>query len=185
MTEERIRAFIRPSPRHSEKAQRTALEGAAPGVIIVGDNASNFIRQLRRGDVALVVTLARLASTRRALDAAMDAVHAKGVVIVEAATGRRSDKAADVQKMLIEATDELATDRRALTPKQARKFGKMGGRPVPERLPEKDAEREWFDVRNETTIEALIKCPGWTLRSLYRAFGPRRMGAGRPRLSEK
>lgn len=111
----------------------------------------------------------------------MDAIHEKRIAIVEAATGRRSDKSQDVQKMLIEAADELAGDRRSLTSKQAKRFGKMGGRPSPERLDDKDAEREWFDSRNPTTSAVLGRCPGWTLRSLYRQFGPRRMGTGRPR----
>lgn len=183
---DRVRAFIRHSARHSESDQRAVIDPTKPGGIFVADRergASDFVRALRKGDIVLVTTLGRLAGTRRGIESAMAAIHAKGCVIVEATTSRRSDEPEQRSAMIFDAIDELAGDRKVHTAAKARKYGKLGGRPPVERLPPKEAEREWFDRRNKSTMDAKEKCPGWSVRELYRKFGPRGLNVGRPRKS--
>ena len=160
------------------------LQAAEPGDITISDRQhgpAEFIKRLRKGDVVFVTTLGRLAGTRRGIEAAMDAIHEKGCVIVEATTSRRSDDPDHRAAMIFDVADELAGDRKVHTSAKARKYGKLGGRPTPERLSDKEAEKEWFDSRNPFAMDAKAKCPGWSMRELYRKFGPRGLNVGRPR----
>jgi hypothetical protein len=122
----------------------------------------------------------------------MQAVRAKNSVIVEAETGRRTDRLLDVEAMILDAADELARDGRALTRRQAKRFGAMGGKANAERLaaevankrmPRAEAMRWWRDG-GLTNTEALHHMKGWTQSLAYRLLGKRGRAAGRPRDTE-
>lgn len=146
------------------------------------ETVNDFIRSLRDGDEAIVTTLDRLAPRRSALQEAVNAIHDRGAVIVELETGMRSDDRDQLANMIFSAANALARDGTAQQSRVAKKNGMKGGRPVNvDRLDQKAAEREWFDVRHETVFDALLAMPGWSMRSAYREFGPRNIGKPGPR----
>lgn len=184
-----MRGYIRPSRRHSERAQRKVLEGAG-AIYVEGPEATlqHLISALRPKDIVLVTTLGRLGRSRRDLQVAIDDIHSRKAIIVEATTQRRSNRADDLKDMIFDAVDELAEDRRVLTGKKAREYGSQGGkeaakRAASKRMPKAEAERIWFDLRNKTTRDAIDQMRGWTLRMAYTHFGGRLgvPGIGRPR----
>jgi hypothetical protein len=188
------RGFLRASRHSGEKAQRMLLEEhkVSPIYNAKEHDLDDLIRSLRPGDEVWVTTMGRLASRRADLKAAVEAIHSKKAVIVEAASGRRSNRAADAAQMALDAADELALDARGVTPAQARRFGKLGGEITRKRVKrEMEAKRlgktEAGNIwRNPllTGAEALAKMPGWTLASAYRILKKRGLAKGRPR-SEK
>ena len=178
--------------RHSgEKAQRMLLEqhGVRPIYNAKEHDLDSFIQALRPGDEVWVSTLGRLASRRSDLRDAIEAIHSKKCAVVEAASGRRSDKAKDASAMALDAAEELALDARALSPKQARRFGAIGGQIMKarvkremevRRMPKPAAANIW---RNPllTNSQALAQMEGWTQASAYRRIGSRKLAKGRPR----
>src|SRR5687767_5765002 len=123
------RGWIRVSHRIGEKAQRHLLErhGVRPVYNAKDHSLDDLISSLRPGDEVWVSTMGRLASRRAELRKAIDAIHKKKCAIVEAASERRSNRAAQAAQMALEAADELAHDARTLKPYQAKKFGQKGG----------------------------------------------------------
>lgn len=190
------RGFLRVSRHIGERSQRKLLEDSGVRAIYTeSDGIGAFITSLRPGDEVWVSSLGRLASRRTELRAAIEAIHDKKCVIVEAASGRRSNRAADVTRMVLDAADELALDAKALKPWQARKFGAVGGKlnaarirreQSASRLPPKEAANIW---RNPllTNAEALEKMPGWTQAAAYRhkSLGRRGLAKGRPKNKAK
>jgi hypothetical protein len=155
---------------------------------------TDMIRSLRPDDELWVSTLGRLAPRRKELRAAMDAIHERKTVIVEAKTGRRSDRLADVAAMVLDAADELALDARmnGMTPKQAERYGRIGGEitrkrvakeMAAKRLPKAEARNIWANPLI-TNAEALAAMDGWTQASAYREFGKRKLAKGRPRKNQ-
>ena len=148
-----------------------------------------YIRSLRSGDEVWVTSLGRLAARRADLKRAVDLIHSKKCVIVEAASERRSDR--DGAEMALDAADELMGEAKALTPENARKFGAMGGKAnakrvaeeFKDRMPRKDAHKIWTDtdLARLSNVKVLRKMPGWTQRAAYRHLGPRGLAKGRPR----
>lgn len=206
----RLRGWIRASARHSEQMQRRALEEAGCAAVYVAgpDTIDDFIGSLRPprldakggpsrskarpGDVVLVTSLARIGRDRRELRRALDAIHSKGAVIVEARNPpRRSDDRNDLAAMLLDAADELAGDRRALSTADAKKHGRKGGlakgrRAREKRTPIEVATIPWRDL--SMTGKRAIDDPrmdGWTTRMAYRLIGKRNTAlgvvTGRPR----
>ena len=154
---------------------------------------SDVIKSLRPGDELWMTTLARLASPRTELNEARKAVQAQECVIVEAITGRRSDRAADAADMAFDAAAELMREAKALPGDLAVEFGKRGG--IANRLrlrkaykgtrmPVAEARGYWKD-HTLTNGEALAKMYGWTERMAYRhpSLGKRGKANGRPRVS--
>jgi hypothetical protein len=152
-------------------------------------NLEAYIRSLRSGDEVWVTSLGRLAARRADLKRAVDLIHSKKCVIVEAASERRSDR--DGAAMALDAADELMGEAKALTPENARKFGAMGGKAnakrvaeeFKDRMPRKDAHKIWTDtdLARLSNVKVLRKMPGWTQRAAYRHLGPRGLAKGRPR----
>lgn len=197
----RLRGWIRASARHSEQMQRRALEEAGCAAIYAAgpDTIDDLIASLRppktkrgRGDVVLVTSLARIGRDRRELRRALDAIHSKGAVIVEARNPpRRSDDRNDLAAMLLDAADELAGDRRALSTADAKKHGRKGGLAKGKRASEKRTPIEvalipWRDL--SMTGQQAIDDPrmdGWTVRMAYRLLKKRNTAlgvvTGRPR----
>lgn len=206
----RLRGWIRASARHSEQMQRRALEEAGCAAIYVSgpDTIDDFIGSLRAprleakggkskskarpGDVVLVTSLARIGRDRRELRRALDAIHSKGAVIVEARNPpRRSDDRDQLAAMLLDAADELAGDRRALSTDDAKKHGRKGGLAKGRRAREKRTPIEvalvpWRDL--SMTGQQAIDDPrmaGWTVRMAYRLLKKRNTAlgvvTGRPR----
>lgn len=147
------------------------------------EGVTDFVRSLRPGDEACVVTLDRLAKRRLELQAYMREIETREAVLVEVKTGRRAETVAAVRDMIFEAINVLSRDGIAQKPSVARLNGFMGGRPKSERLTDETAKEIWTDPKINVH-EALARMEGWTMRSAYRALGPRNVGKGRPPLGE-
>lgn len=148
-----------------------------------------YIKALRPGDEVWVTSLGRLCAKRADLRRAVEVIHKKKCVIVEAASERRSDR--DGASMALDAADELMGEAKALSPENAKKFGAMGGKAnakrveeeFKDRMPRKDALKLWTDtdLARLSNVKILRKMPGWTQRAAYRHLGPRGLAKGRPR----
>lgn len=152
-------------------------------------NFADYLKSLRVGDEVWVTSLGRLAGKRSDLRRAVDLIHKKKCVIVEAASERRSDR--DGASMALDAADELMGEARALSPEDAKRFGAKGGQvnakrvaeEFKDRMPRKEALKLWTDtdLARLSNIKVLRKMPGWTQRAAYRHLGPRGLAKGRPR----
>jgi len=153
------------------------------------NDLGDLIRSLRDDDEVWVTSLGRLAPRRADLRRAVDLIHNKKCIIVEAASERRSDR--DGASMALDAADELMGEARGLTPEQASRFGARGGKAnakrvletFKDRMPRKEALRIWTDpdLARLSNIKVLRKMTGWTQRAAYRHLGPRGLAKGRPR----
>lgn len=180
--------------RHlSEKRQRAELmrHDCHPIYSASETSVAVVIKQLRAGDELWLTTLARLDTPRAELNKARKAVQAQKVVIVEALTGRRSDRAADAADMAFDAAAELMREARALPSDLAVEYGRRGGlaRAVKvrkaykgARMPVAEARGFWKD-HTLSNAEALAQMTGWTARAAYRheKLGRRGLAKGRPR----
>lgn len=176
------RGFVRKSARYSDGPQRKLL--AEKGIKAIygegdGETLAGAVRSLRRGDELWVMRLDRISATRGGLRKAIQDVHARGVVIVEAVTGRRSDSAGQLAGMIFDAFEEIAADRRVPSPEEARKRGLLGGRPRTQRMGKRQARAIWKDRRSyPTSIEAASAMTGWSVATAYREFGRRETVSG-------
>lgn len=176
------RGFARKTPRHSEAKQKAALlaAGVEARVIYTGDDElESFVRSLRPGDEACVTSLARFAPNRRILGDVIEAIHQKSAVIVEVETGRRSDDPPAQARMILDAADELAGDRRKLRRSDAIRYGKLGGKPFKQaNMPDADAVAIWRNL--DLTSRDAADMIGLNHVTCYRRFGKRNAPAGRP-----
>lgn len=172
-----LRGWIRASTRKSENAQREALAAVGCTTLYVhgDDTPDDLVRDLRQGDKACMTTLARISSTRKDIEPFRKAVHAKGAVIWELETNRRSDNADDMSAMWADAVSELTGEARGLTPAQAKRNGSKGGKIKGKRAAERrtsitEAKSVWYDPGAGTVRERLARpeMRGWTLASAYR-----------------
>lgn len=149
-----------------------------------------LIKSLRPGDEVWVTSLARLVTKRVDLRRAIDAIHSKECIVIEAASDRRSDR--DGAPMALDAADELMGEARGLTAEQAQRFGAKGAAASVQLTMEKFAKRRmapleatkiWTDPDLATLSNhaVLRRMPGWTQRMAYRHIGPRGLAKGRPR----
>lgn len=151
---------------------------------------SDYINALREGDEVWVTSMGRLAAKRGELKRAVDLIHGKKCVIVEAASERRSDR--DGAGMALDAADELMGEGRMLSPEQARKHGAKGGKAnaklvaakfAKTRMALAEARKIWTDPDLATLSNARVlkQMPGWAQQAAYRHIGPRGLAKGRPR----
>ena len=207
--EKHRRAYVRPSKRSSETAQLKAVlsygaayvyvEGKAKplrttegaSVLSHPDAKGMWLRSLREGDEAVVATAGRAGSTRKDIAHVIDALHAKGVVLVEAMTGRRSDNWRVAPQMMLDAVQELSNEHNRFNPRTAKiASAKAAAQRRPrDRMPVKDAKAIWDDVdKYPTTGEALDAMDGWSTRTAYLYLGPRHppgSHGGRPRSNKR
>lgn len=171
------------SPRHSETMQREALAAVGcASVYVAGDDTwSDFVAKLRKGETVCVTTFGRVSSHRNELLDARRDVHAKGCHIWEISTGRRSTNADDVAEMMHFAAAEQNGDARALPPKLARKFGKLGGEAKALSAKEKRTDEElarpvWTNESMGTKDQRLLHphMKGWTRATAYRHLSPKK-----------
>lgn len=188
--------WTRPSLQLSEKRQKAVLvEHKCHPIYSASEHDwTVVVASLRERDELWMTTLARLASPRLELNIARKAVRAKKAVIVEALTGRRSDKAEDAEDMAFDAAAELMREARGLAPEEAAEYSRRGGLATRarwkrahrgNRMPVSEARGYWKD-HTLSNAEALAKMWGWTQRMAYRhpQLGPRGKAAGRPKTSE-
>lgn len=177
----KVRGWVRGTPRHPARRQHAELIDKCGAVYdAVRDDVLDYIKWLREGDIALVTTLARLANHRDEVQKLVKLIHQKKCVILEADTGRRSDKVEDLADMAFDAARELANDKKTHSRADAVRIGNLGGQPKKERSAVSEAAVFWKNT-NLSPDEALKRMPGWSMRAAYRDIGPRGMGAGRPR----
>jgi hypothetical protein len=120
-------------------------------------------------------------------------IHAKGAVIIEADTGRRSDDAGALADMVFEA--HAVYTGRLLDPKTASKLGKKGAAASPrtkklnghEHMPKQMALPIWRDVTMHphkedalAVINADTNYRSYSMSYAYRRLGKRWAAAGRP-----
>lgn len=181
----RARGWIRAISPHTEKAQRAALEPICGALYSAADadGLDDLLRSLRPGDLVVVTTLGRLARRWGALVDLLEAIHKKRAAVLETTTGRRSDDAAAVVSLLDDARAEQISEAKGLTPRRAKAAaGKRWAAERERRMPDAEAERIWkHDRRYPTGGEAIEAMTGWSLSAAYRQFGPRGIGAGRPK----
>lgn len=186
MASDKARGWIRISARHPEARQRRALAAVGCGVIYCSrdDTIDDVLHALRPGDTVVVETLARLAPSRSDVRRAVDEIHRRKCVVVETRGGRRSDDREQLAAMIFDAVDELAGDRRTLSPDDAKRHGKSGGKAKGKsaeaaRTPRDEAIVAWRDLA--LTAEQALASPamrGWQVRSAYRFLGKRNTARG-------
>lgn len=193
MSSENIRGYVRPSARHRADAQkRTLIEAGAGKVYVEGESKETwtaFVRSLRHGDTAIVVSLARIAPTRDGIRHALRDVAERGAVLQEVATGRRiAPDQVGAALAALEAADELAQNRRAFTPREAKSAAAKRWRSEDraERTPRATALRIWTDVRTYPRADDALDHPdmlGWSRPMAQRILGRRwpDYPGGRPR----
>lgn len=145
------------------------------------ETADDAIRSLREGDELCVTTLDRLAAKRSEIMPRVEAVHSRGATVLELLTGRRSDDVKALPHMVAEAFEMLLRDHRHQQRKLGRKVGKKGGRPKADRMAEAEARIIWRSAEFETPDDAVLKMPGWTVRTAFRLLGGRGLRVGRPK----
>ena len=185
------RGWVRGSPRAKAETQIAMLKRCHVTAIYNADthDLRDLIRSLRDDDEVWVTSLGRLAPRRSDLRRAVEEIHNRKCIIVEAASERRSDR--DGAAMALDAADELMGEARGLTHEQATKFGAKGGEVIrkralelfKDRMPRKEALRIWADpdLARLSNIKVLRKMTGWTQKAAYRHLGPRGLAKGRPR----
>ncbi len=169
-----IRWYIRPDTRHSIKRQREICESFClrndhKAVFYVEENRSrgapypkrnDWVKSLRGVEVCGVSDFHRLASTSLDLRAILSDLLASNRVVIEAASGRRTDNAKDLSDMILETTTFFAN--KGLTTQEASTLGKLGALVSPAtkrkrgRMPMADAMVIWRDAAL-TTRQAVAK----------------------------
>lgn len=139
------RGYIRGTAREPIETQRSELERyGCDEIYIEGEGAQSIeaaVISVRPGDELVVTTLDRIAASKRGLRPWLERLREIGAVVVETRTGRRSDSAADVEGMVLDAIT-----RKGHPTELAREYGKLGAakrRVPPSRL--KRAEKFWDD----------------------------------------
>lgn len=133
---------------------------------------------MRRGEELKVVEgLRALGNSRKEIVAAVAMIHGLGAVVVDAETGKRSDKNgvemldAALAKIRGEKTIGSAANARAMQAKSVATRTKG-------RMPERQAMAIWKDP-TLTAGEALAKMRGWERGTAYAALGKRGVPTGR------
>lgn len=186
--------WARHSRHYSEGKQVAALE--AHGCRNVA-RASEFhlehiIKTLRPEDPepVCVTSLARLAPTRDQLRYAIDAIHERGCWVLEISTGRTTRDAKSATEMGLDAADELTSDARAPTKRQARAMAHKShaarnANTADKRMPISDARKVWHGHPTWSNEDCIAAMPGWTLITAYRRLGARGLAKGRPRMPKQ
>lgn len=174
-----IRAYIRPSRRHGQKEQHAALiaAGIDPSLIYTEsktETLADCLKSLMDGDMLAVTTLGRLHNRRDGIVAVLRELALRRVGIWEVSTGRkiRTGPLLDGIRCAIEALDELANDRRRMTPRDARRAAEIRHG----RTPTLKARTIWENTKDyPTTGEALAHpdMDGWDISAAYKKLGKR------------
>lgn len=197
-----LRGYIRPEPRFSAEKQRKPLSDVGVNQRAIYEEArrerrdgfperDSAIRSLRANsnDILVVSDYHRLAVSAEDLRQVRAALKAKGVVVLEARTGRRSDNPDDVQDMYDEARDFWA--QRGVTKEFMSNLGKRGAakspvtKPKTGRMPLHEAQEIWRNPDyNHAQALAVINADDryetkYNSAYAYRNLGPRGVIAGR------
>lgn len=178
------RGYIRPSGWCSREDQEATLiaAGVALDVIYVEGEIGNLhyaVLSLREGDELVVSSLDRIAGDRIALQKWMAEVRAKGAVILEAETGRRTDDAEQAVEMVLDALK-----RRGHKTEDAKRYGKMAKHSKRRAQVGRDeAFRIWRDEKY--TRDEAAKLIGLSPTTCFRRYGKRGVPEGRPRTRGK
>lgn len=179
-----IRGFYRGEVHFSAATQQDILKAA--GVKAVYYDFADLLAHSRSGDGIAVAGLRAFGTDHHEIAAAIDALHAKDVFAVDAATGRTSTK--DGVRLLSEAIIALANERRG-GPRKASEYGKKGAEASAKSrrkgwMPWNDIRKVWFDMRlTRAEVLATINAPGYkpiSYNTIHRHFGKRNAAAGRP-----
>ena len=172
------------STRHSETMQRDALAAVGCTAIYVAgqDSWKDFVGELRKGETVCMTTLDRVSAHRTDLAPARRDVHAKGCHIWEVSTGRRSTNADDMADMMDRAIAAQTGDARALPPKLAKKYGKIGGEAKGLSAKEKRtavtlAKPVWTNDSMGTKDQRLLHphMKGWSRSTAFRHLSPKKL----------
>lgn len=176
-----LRGYFRRVKGWSVNKQKAALTaaGVAPKAMYSEDELQDAIRSLRAGDVLVVSGLLRaLGDSRRAIQAAIEAVKAQGATVMEAETGRKAGSD-DGVTLLAETLNRIHGERAMPTADRARELQRKG---VANRTKGRMAQTEAIKFWRDATLsqeDALAKMTGWTMVTAYRQLGPRGLPAGR------
>lgn len=144
------------------------IEAGAGEVYVEGDGRETwpeFVRSLRPGDTALVVSLGMAAADRDQLRRMISDLAERKIPLREASTGRvLHPGGADTAQVVLDAVDELTSGRRRMTPKEAAdKAALRWG--TAERTAKSVAMRIWKDTKTYPTAEEALQHPdmaGWS-----------------------
>ena len=183
--------LVRPIKQRHTKARQTAAVTAAGAslVYVIGESGveswRDVMRQRRPGDTLWIEHLAllpdmkseRVKSPAADLADAMDEARDRGVVIIEAVSGRRSDDAAQRSEMRAIAIRALGSGGRSLSSEQASANAKgrpRGPKPFPPDVVEQ-ARMVWDALRRYPTWADAAKAmpPGFSVYRAYRMWGDR------------
>lgn len=153
-----LRVYFRPEPRCTQRAQENAAKNF-DGKIIAYDNLDRWFSDMRHGDVVGVAFYHRLASTGEELSTVRERLKAKGVTVLELATGRQAAPGHDGD--MVQETRDFQS-RRGMTPAEAKRLGQLGAKASPvtksrgERLPNEHAERILNDHETYPTLKLAL-----------------------------
>lgn len=171
------------SPFFPAKEQRKALEEAGVTVIYEASkdiNIDEFLRATRKRDIVVVYGMNALAKTVEEYDNRTADLAARGLMVEDLLTGETFD----VKGVLPYATgrSRILTANRVRSKKEAKRRGKLGGKPpLPPLEDMKAAKLIWRDKSidtNEEAAEKIGRSPYWCRRYLG---GP----SGRPKGFDK
>lgn len=179
-----LRGFYRGEVHFSAATQQDILKQA--GVKTIFHEFQDILDASRKGDMIAVAGLRAFGTNHHEIAAVIDALHAKGVIAVDAATGRDTHK--DGVRLLSEAIIALANERRGGS-RKASEFGKKGAEASAKSrrkgwMPWNDIRKVWFDMRlTRAEVLATINAPGYkpiSYNTIHRHLGKRNAAAGRP-----
>lgn len=172
-----MRGYIRHTTRQPAAEQRAKLVQAGCGEIYEegadGESIAAAVASLRKGDRLVVTTLDRVGSRRQQLDRWLKEIARNGAIILEVDTGRRSDNAADVAGMIMDALR-----RKGLPTDEASEYGRKGAAGKVSRVDKaaKRAAKWWHDPAKST--EWICEQVGASYGGLSARLGPRKTPPG-------
>jgi hypothetical protein len=174
LAKQAIRA-IRGYAPNQKAADRLMAYGLKPLAIYRGDKGQTVDKfKMRKGEYLGVVDgLLAFGSERRAMLAAIKAVHATGASILDVETNKCSRR--DGAEMLDDAEKGPA-----MTAEQARAMQEASvDARVKGRMPFHMARSIWLGYPLLKTNQILSMMPKWKRATAHKAFGPRKVPAGR------
>lgn len=155
-----LRTYFRPEPRCSQKAQADAV-AKFNGRVVAYTDLDQWFKHHRKGEVAGVPFFHRLASNTDELKAVRERIKAAGLIVLETATGRRTDNPDDAVDMNDEARDWYS--RKGMTSDEAAAMGRAGAAMSPvtksrtDRCPLEIGERLLNDHETYPTLKLAMR----------------------------
>lgn len=155
-----MRIYFRPEPRCSQKAQDETF-ASFTGRVVAYTDLDMWFKHHRKGEVAGVTFFHRLATNTEELMAVRERIKAAGLIVLEGATGRRTDNPDEAVEMYHDARDFYA--RKGLTTAEARAMGAAGGKMSPvtksrtDRCPLEIGERILNDHETYPTLKLAMR----------------------------